>query len=284
MAHVLALIDGSVYAESVCDHAAWFARGLGLPVSVVHVLGRREQGGPPLALGAVPGSDPREVLLQEIAARVTDRSGLAQRRAQMVLDAARARIVRHGVGTVSTMLRQGDFVAGFESVATGAVLGVLGKRGESADHARGSLGSNLERAVRASPVPLLVAGRAFRPVHRLVVAFDGGPSAVRAVSHIAQTPLYDDCAVRLLTVGLPDAETIRLREQALRDLVAHGHSPEALELSGDPATAISEHVEASGSDLLLMGAYSHSRLRNMVIGSTTTEVLRACRVPVLLFR
>jgi len=33
-----------------------------------------------------------------------------------------------------------------------------------------------------------------------------------------------------------------------------------------------------------MGAYGHSRIRNLVIGSTTTEMLRSCTVPVMLFR
>jgi len=37
-------------------------------------------------------------------------------------------------------------------------------------------------------------------------------------------------------------------------------------------------------DLLLMGAYGHSRIRNLIIGSTTTSMIRSCKIPVLLFR
>jgi nucleotide-binding universal stress UspA family protein len=33
-----------------------------------------------------------------------------------------------------------------------------------------------------------------------------------------------------------------------------------------------------------MGAYGHSRIRTLIIGSTTTEVIRSCLIPVLLFR
>jgi nucleotide-binding universal stress UspA family protein len=33
-----------------------------------------------------------------------------------------------------------------------------------------------------------------------------------------------------------------------------------------------------------MGAYGHSRIRNLVIGSTTTSMIRNCRIPVMLFR
>jgi nucleotide-binding universal stress UspA family protein len=34
----------------------------------------------------------------------------------------------------------------------------------------------------------------------------------------------------------------------------------------------------------LMGAYGHSHIRNLIIGSTTTAMIRSCKIPVLLFR
>ena len=54
--------------------------------------------------------------------------------------------------------------------------------------------------------------------------------------------------------------------------------------SGEPERVISDHVENHGIDLLVMGAYGHSRIRNLIIGSTTTQMIRSCLVPVLLFR
>ena len=43
-----------------------------------------------------------------------------------------------------------------------------------------------------------------------------------------------------------------------------------------------EAAEAEGADLLVMGAYGHSRLREIVLGGATREVLRGARLPVLL--
>jgi nucleotide-binding universal stress UspA family protein len=47
---------------------------------------------------------------------------------------------------------------------------------------------------------------------------------------------------------------------------------------------ILDEVEREGIDLLVMGAYGHSRIRTLIIGSTTTATLRRCPVPVLMFR
>lgn len=53
---------------------------------------------------------------------------------------------------------------------------------------------------------------------------------------------------------------------------------------GSAEKAISAVIDRGAIDLLVMGAYGQSRVRNLIIGSTTTEMLRACRIPVLLFR
>jgi nucleotide-binding universal stress UspA family protein len=55
-------------------------------------------------------------------------------------------------------------------------------------------------------------------------------------------------------------------------------------LNGVVETAIADYVEDSAIDLLVLGAYGHSRIRELLIGSTTTELLRSCHVPVFCFR
>jgi len=55
-------------------------------------------------------------------------------------------------------------------------------------------------------------------------------------------------------------------------------------LSGEAETAIADYVQSAKIDLLVAGAYGHSRIRKLLIGSTTTELLRRCHVPVLCFR
>ena len=50
LTRIVAFIDGSVYAQSVCDHAAWAATRLAGPVEVVHVLGRRDMASAPVDL------------------------------------------------------------------------------------------------------------------------------------------------------------------------------------------------------------------------------------------
>ena len=55
-------------------------------------------------------------------------------------------------------------------------------------------------------------------------------------------------------------------------------------LPGVPEKVIAETVRQRGINLLVMGAYGHSRIRQFIVGSTTTTMVRTCLVPVLMFR
>jgi nucleotide-binding universal stress UspA family protein len=284
MTRILALVDSSRYADSVCDHAGWAAERLGDPVSLLHVMARPDGADLPLDLTGNMTLDGRDTLLKALTEHDAKLAREAQHKGRDLLDGAAVRVKQAGAAEVTALMRIGEFVRVFEDNLDDVDLVVLGKRGETAERSMERLGSNLERAVRSSPAPLLIAARAFRPVHRVAVGFDGRLSAAKAVEYVAESPLFKDCAIELLTVGHLDVAGQTAREGALRFLSERGFAPSVASLEGDPAKAMAEHVEQAGTDLLAIGAYGHSRLRSMVIGSTTSEILRACKLPTMLFR
>lgn len=280
---LIALVDGSVYSASVCDHAAWIAGRTGAAVELLHVLGRREGADKQDLSGAIT-LGARSALMEELAELDAQRSKLVAHRGRAILEDAHAILTRAGVPEITTRLRHGDIVETVGEVEKDASLILIGKRGEAADFAKGHLGSNLERIVRASHKPVFVASRAFRPVQKVLVAYDGGSSAMKAVDHIARSALFAGLHVTVATVGSPSAEVKKGLENAHAMLRAAGLEAVTTIVEGQPETALGKLVEAEGFDLLVMGAYGHSRIRSLVIGSTTTEMLRSCKVPVLLVR
>lgn len=284
MTKLIALVDASIYAESVCDHAAWAARRLSAAVTLLHVLGRREGEGAPKDMSGAIKLGARTALLEELAALDAERAKLAQKRGRAILEDAQAVLTRDGVDQVSRSLRLGDLLDALAEAERDADLIIVGKRGEAADFAAGHLGSNLERIVRASHKPLLVASRAFKPIQTVLIAFDGGQSCRKAVDHIAKSPLFQGLSCRLMAAGRETPELRRKLDEAAYQL-RHSDLETSVEIvPGQPEEAIAAIVEAGGADLLAMGAYGHSRIRTLIIGSTTAEMLRSCRIPVMLFR
>lgn len=280
---IIALVDGSIYSASVCDHAAWIAERSGAPVELVHVLGRRDAADSTDLSGAIR-LGARSKLLEELAELDAQRAKLITHRGRAILEDARAILEKAGIPEITTRLRHGDIVETLGDIEAEARVILIGKRGEAADFAKGHLGSNLERIVRASTRPVFVASRAFRPIRKVLVAYDGGPSAMKAVDHIARTALFRDLAVHVVTVGSATVEARKGLDDAKAMLAAAGITADTAILPGQPESTLGKLVEEEGFDMLVMGAYGHSRIRNLMIGSTTTAMIRTCKVPVVLMR
>ncbi|MFI0397090.1 universal stress protein [Paracoccus sp. p1-h21] len=280
---IIALVDGSIYSESVCHHAAWIAQRTAAPVELIHVLGRREAPETTDLSGAIR-LGARTKLLNELAELDAQRAKLVSHRGRAILEDARAIVDQDGVTEITTRLRHGDIVETIGEVERDARVIVIGKRGEAANFAKGHLGSNLERIVRAAHRPVFVASRAFKPIDSVLVAYDGGSSAMKAVDHISRSPLFAQLAITVVTIGSETPEIEKGLADAKALLKAANIDVETRIVQGQPETELGKLVEEERFGMVVMGAYGHSRIRSLVIGSTTTEMVRSCKVPVVLMR
>ncbi len=284
MTHLIALIDGSGYSQSVCDLTRWVAERTDASVELMHVLGRRNTDSEPADLSGNLKLGARSALLKELADLDEQKNKLELKRGRLLLEEAKTGLEEKGVATVTTKLRHGDLIETIAEFEGDADLILVGKRGEAADFAKLHLGSNLERVVRSAKKPVLVASRAFKPINKFLIAFDGGESAMKAVRLIASGKLFTGLPCTLLSVGKPNDTLQEKLDDAATILRKAGYEVDTGFASGEPEDVIKDKIEAENIDLLVMGAYGHSRIRNLIIGSTTTEMVRSCHVPVMMFR
>lgn len=280
---LMALVDGSAYSESVCRHAGWIARRTGAQVKLYHVLDPRTARAQSDLSGSIK-LGARSDLLEKLSALDEQHARLAQAHGRAILEDAKALVEGDGLENVVTRLRNGDIVETVAAKEQAVDMILIGKRGEAAGLEAPHLGSNFERIVRASHKPVFVANRAFRPIRRVLIAYDGGVSSMKAVDYVARDALFQDLDVVVATVGAETSETRRAMDDARATLTAGGHTAETRILQGTPGRVLDDLVEQSKIDLLVMGAYGHSRIRTLVVGSTTTEMIRTCRIPVVLVR
>lgn len=146
----------------------------------------------------------------------------------------------------------------------------------------------VEAAVFGSGRPVLAFRPYARPIEkldRIAIAWDGGRPAARAVADAL--PLLKAAEkVRILSV-LNDKPQVAFgeTEDLVRHLRAHGVEATADELDrGDRQVdqVISSYMEYHQIDLLVMGAFGHSRLREFVLGGVTENIIARPPIPVLL--
>jgi len=282
MTKVLACIDASTYGASICDHAAWAALQLGAGVELLHVLDRAPDAVPTDLSGSI-GLGASESLLESLVKLDEDRGRLRMERGRVILAEAEKRVRAAGAETVTSRLRHGGLVDNVHELEAEARVAVLGKRGEHADFAKLHLGGSVEQVIRATTLPVLVASRAFKPIRKILIAFDGGVSSRKAVEFLLSDPAFATYECHLVHAGRAregDPHMAWARER----LSAWGGTQVVVETPGEPEAVIADYVQREAINLLVMGAYGHSPIRRLIVGSTTTAMIRIANLPVLLFR
>jgi nucleotide-binding universal stress UspA family protein len=283
MAPILVCTDGSLYSSSVYAHARWAATRCQAPVHLLHLIERSEYLGASNLSGNI-GFDASAELLEELTGLKESHARIARLRGKAILEDARCRL---NLPNLTASQRYGSLVETLMEIEDSEerpALIVIGKRGAHVDFARGHLGSNLERVIRCASVPVLVAARDFQPIKRFLLAFDAGPSAAKALAHTLGDPLLAGLECHLLAVGKPGSQLAADHQRAAAELAAAGFSLMAELLPGDPEEVLASEIVRRKISLLVMGAYGHSRIRHLILGSTTTALIRSSHLPVLLFR
>ncbi|MDJ0568812.1 MAG: universal stress protein [Pleurocapsa sp. MO_192.B19] len=287
MKKILLCTDGSAFAENIYHYGAWFATRLQAEIDVLCVTDIRGQQAVQTGnLSGAIGIDTSENLLTRLVELEHEKAKIDRQRAKLVLQAAAQSLKSEGVDRINLLHETGFLVDCLSQFEAGCDLIVLGKRGQAAEFASGHLGANLERIVRSSHKPCLVTSRQFKPLERVLIAYDGSPSCQKILQFIADSSVFEGLELHIVTVAKSATEqTAIARLESAKQLAQQaGFEPVCSLIEGHSEKAISNYVTEQDISLLLMGAYGHSRIRHLVIGSTTAQMLRSSHIPVLLFR
>lgn len=283
MPHVFACIDGSPSAPAVCDYAAWASLRLDTPLSILHVLDHQQY---PVAgdLTGNIGLGSREHLLQELAALDEKRGKLALEQGRLMLEAARERAMADGVANPQLRQRHGDLLECLTELEADIRLLVIGRKGEASESQGRQIGSHLESVIRTLHRPILISPPGFKTPASAMLAFDGSETTRKGVRMLAASPLFVDMPIHLVMVGVGTHEARAQLESAVDELKAAGMKAQGVMLAGEVEPTLHDYQQVHGIDLLVMGAYGHSRIRQFLVGSTTTQMLRTTASPLLLLR
>ena len=141
----------------------------------------------------------------------------------------------------------------------------------------------LEGVVRQSSRPVLAAAAQPRPIGRILVAYDGSTRAGVALTIASRLAVEWQVPLLLLTV---------VEKKVSQDVLAEGQAylqpyglpAKALLQEGTPAAEILRASAEENVDLIVMGAYCHNRVQELVVGGTVGQVIRRADCPVLICR
>jgi nucleotide-binding universal stress UspA family protein len=284
MKKVMACVDAYPCALNVCNYAAWAALRLAAPLELLHVLDRHPEQAPSSDLSGSIGLGAQETLLQELSALDEKRSTLAQHDGRELLEGLLGRVREAGITAAQSRQRHGSLIDTLVELEPECSLFVLGQHHPGTPDKKLHLDHHVEQAIRAVRCPVLVVSKPYRRPTSFAVAFDGSAKGQKLLKAVASSPLLRDLLCHVVMAGKESEAAASHLAWARNFLGAAGLNGRVSLVMGETESSLMTYLKAHAVDLLVMGAFGHSRIRQFIVGSTTTTLLRSSPVPVLVLR
>ncbi|AWY00485.1 universal stress protein UspA [Marinomonas primoryensis] len=283
MTNIIACIDGSALSEYVTTASVWAAKQMGCSLTLLHSLEKDAVRTDDDLSGSI-GFGSREHLLDELVALDEKRAKLALEHGKIVLENARAFANKAGAKLVEELQRHGDLVENLLDLEEETRLVVIGRLGISHTMDAHTVGSHIERVARTLHKPILISVGKFNTPKNFMIAYDGREAADNAIARIAQSPLLIGLPCHLVMAGDDTPERRAKLEEAQTILEEEGFEVISSIRPGKIYPVLTQYREENKIELMAMGAYAHSKVRQFFVGSNTTKMIIESDIPLLILR
>jgi nucleotide-binding universal stress UspA family protein len=166
-----------------------------------------------------------------------------------------------------------------------ADLIILAQRGEHYPLTGvGLLGSTSEAVVRKAGKPVIVTPIQYKKIERVGLAYDESKPSEKALQLAIAFCMKTRWPLSVLHITDDTVSAEKIRRKIASFFSPYDIEHDLIVRKGKEEQEILRFIENGSVDLLFMGAYGHSRLRELILGSTTSYVIRKSSIPVLLVR
>ena len=283
MNKVITCIDGSAYADNVCHAGIWAANKLNKTLLLLHAIEKHKTAEAEDLSGAI-GLGARSSLLNEMVLADEQRNKLALQAGREMLAHACELARQKGCETVEKVQRHSDIVEAVCDLETEARLVVIGRSGESHDQDFKAIGSHIEQLIRQVHTPVLIANRNFTAPESFMLAYDGRETADKAVKDIIDGGLLHNMVCHLVTVKNSQSGLLDKFKHTAAMLAASGFEVRSSFLEGNIFNSLMAYKAENAVGMLVMGAFSHSKLAYAFIGSNTLKMIESTHLPLVILR
>ena len=277
MNRVIACIDSSPCIDAVAEAAVWVAKQTQRELVLLQILDYYPASYHLGEISGVIGFESNAMLLKELAE-------LEQKQSELALDYSNnllkhiSELIEKQYGLISTKIQEkGDFLEQSFNILKENDVVIIGRVGERAAEKNKPIGSNVENFIRGANCTVITVGEHFEPPKRFIFAYEYSPTCQKMLQRIAQSDLLKKLQCHLLYVG-DHPEMLAEPEKYLKDA---GLDVIPIYRYGDVAQNILEYQRQHDIQLIVLGAFSHSKIHQFFLGSITTTIFRNANVPLL---
>ena len=140
----------------------------------------------------------------------------------------------------------------------------------------------LLRLIARGVRPLIGVAREYRPIRRVLVAYNGSMESAKAMKQFAQLNLWQDVSILVVYFGDTPGEAKPRLHAAKEYFLAHGFDAEMRHIDGSIEEGLDSAVQEWSADMVVLGSTHRSRFTRLVFGDAANHLVHHASIPLFM--
>lgn len=280
---IFACVDGYKFSNSVCEYGIEISKNTQIPLKLLNTIEHSHKSNK-IDFSGNLGLGEKDELLEELSNEDEKESKALINNGKELLNTLKQKANDAGLRSVITSQRHGKLYDNLLELQAKVRLLIIGLRGKDSQ-GNNIVGEQIEEILRNIEVPTLLVNQEFRPINKIMMAYDGSTSSIKALQSIVKSPLFkQDVRRYIVNVCNDERKSRMLLAQAAELLHDTKLNIELVSIKGEPLNELLKFQSEHDIDAIVMGAFSHGKIRSAIFGSFTSKMIQNSSKPLILIR
>jgi len=279
MSYILCCIDGKNYSQSACDYAVHISNNMNLPLRFLHIIEHTSKSDS-LDLSGNISLGEKDDMIEEYTNEESIKNKNLIKEGKTLLNDLKQRAKQECKNEITILQVHGDLletIVEVENQTAVLVIGIASKENHK-------IGDNVKDIIRSIHKPILLVNSEFIEPKKLLLAYNGSNESKKLLNETSSKPIFKDIIREIVNINDDKIASAKLVDEAKEIFEKQNIKVNTSVLSGEPSSTILNYFEEKDFDVLAMGAFGNSRIKEFIFGSFTSKILANIKKPILLFR
>lgn len=279
MSCVLCCVDGKNYSQSACDYAVMISNNMKLPLKILNVVEHSSKSDELDLSGNIKLGE-KDDILEKLTNEESIKSKSAIKDGKDLLLALKEKALITAEQDVILMQAHGDILDNILELQDEITILIIGIK----SHDKNKIGENVKEIIRELNKPILLVNSEFKIPRKILIAYNGSEESRKILENTVRNPIFKDVTRDIVNINDDKMFSEKILEEAKKIYAKKEIDVKTSVLSGDAKSEILTYMDQNDCDILAMGAFGHSRIKEFIFGSFTSEIIAQSKKPILFYR
>ena len=279
MSCVLCCVDGKNYSQSACDYAVMISNNMKLPLKILNVIEHSSKSDILDLSGNIKLGE-KDDILEKLTNEESIKSKQIIKEGKDLLLALKEKALITAEQDVILMQAHGDILDNILELQDEISILIIGIK----SHDKNKIGENVKDIIRELNKPILLVNSEFITPKKILIAYNGSEESKKILTTAVRNPIFKDVTRDIVNINDDKLFSEKILDEAKKIYAKNEIDIKTSVLSGDAKTEILTYMYENDCDILAMGAFGHSRIKEFIFGSFTSEIIAQSKKPILFYR